>query len=116
MSLVRAIRAVPVTLMVELRRAQSTPTRERHREHPRLVYFHSAFFEARDPDQFVHLRGCPPPHDPGLALAISQNPRNELDLRMPWLVSVNEMTASFDRIGQAAQCLEDTGVFGKQLE
>src|SRR4051794_18977635 len=90
--------------------------RDGNAEHPPLVYFHPALFEAGDAHEFIHLRSRPTPHDPGLALAISKNARNELHLRMPWLVGIHEVTARLDRVGQPAQRIEDRGVSREQFE
>src|ERR1017187_1251367 len=72
-------------------------------EHAPLVHFHRNFFEAGHTHQFVHLSGGAPAHDPGFAFAIAQNVRDKLDLRMPRLIRVNQITPRLDRAGQSAK-------------
>src|SRR5437763_11182581 len=76
---------------------------DRDREDPPLVDFHLHFFESRGAHQFVHLRGGTTAHDPRLAFAIAQHPRNEFHLRMPRLVCVHEMTAGLDRTSHSTE-------------
>src|SRR5688500_18656022 len=54
-----------------------TSPRHRHGKDSPFVHFHFHFLETGRAHEFVHLRRGAPPHDPGLALAVAQNTRDE---------------------------------------
>src|SRR5437870_6660588 len=72
-------------------------------EHAPLIHFHRHFPETGHTHQFIDFGRRPATHDPGLPFPITQNARNELDLRMPGLIRVNQITARLDRSGKPAK-------------
>ena len=74
---------------------------------PLHLVFHSALhvdlLEAGCPNKLVHFGGRTAAHDPAFAVAIAQNVRDKLELRMPRLIRVNQIRAGFDRFREAAQ-------------
>src|SRR4051794_23233160 len=90
--LVRAIGAVPTAAL-----------RHGNGEHSPLVHFHSALLETGRGYQLIHFRRGAPPHDPGRSFPIPKNARDELDLRMPRLIGVEEVAAWLENVGQSAQ-------------
>src|SRR5258708_1585698 len=67
--------------------------------------------------QFVQFLLGPPAHDPGRAPAMAgKSARNHLELRVPRLPGVDEVSAGFDRRRQPAQSLTHRIVGGEQLK
>ena len=73
------------------------------------------FSKPARPHQLVHLRLRAAAHDPRLAFAVGQHAGDELDLRMPRLIGVDQMPARLDGIGQAAQRAEHGLVVREQF-
>jgi hypothetical protein len=72
---------------------------DRNREHSPLIDFHTDLFEARSANELIHFGRRPATHDPAFTFAIGQHLRDELELRMPRLIRVNEVTARLNRVG-----------------
>ena len=77
------------------RASRVEPLRHRYRKDAPAVdpLFHLG--EARRTHQLIHFLLRPPSHHPGLSAAMTgQRPRNELELRVPWLVGVHQIAAN----------------------
>ena len=72
--------------------------RDRNREHSPLIDLHVDLFESGVAHELVHLSSRAPAHNPALTFAIRQGVGDKLQLRMPRLIGVNEITAGLDRI------------------
>ncbi len=91
-------------------------TRHRHGEDAPFVDALVYLLEAGRCDQRVHLGLGASSHHPGVAAAVAgQSPGNELELWMPGLAGVDQITAGFDRRIQTGERSLQQTVIGEQL-
>src|SRR5581483_243324 len=75
------------------------------------------FAEAGGADQLIQLLLSPTTHDPRRTLSMAgEGACNELELGMPGLAGINELSARRQSVGEAGEGLLNAIVFGEELE
>ena len=91
----------------------SAARRNRYREDSTAAHKRFDFLEACLPDQLIELPLRTASHYPGLAFAIRQYSGDHLNLWVPRLAGIDEITAFFHRISDSMQASPDRRVVGE---
>ena len=89
---------------------------QRHRKDPPIVYALGDFNQACRCYQLVHLCLGTPPHHPCLSISVAgQHSGDEIQLWVPGLSCVNDVTARLQCFGDAGQRAADHLIVAEQL-